>query len=108
MSLDIPVREQRPAIGIWMLPSLVPVRLGEPGSSAVNNFHGGEFADAVLTRCYPHNWPVFPVEVDVVCLEVASPDAVEVPEFSETRPEGPWDGAKGGREELVEKSAEDE
>lgn len=54
-----------------------------------------------------HDWPVSPVQRDIVCFEVAGSHAVEVPEFCQAGEEGAWDLAEGERAEGCGESAQE-
>lgn len=95
MSLDIPIRKKRPPIRIGMLPSFIPVRLGEFRPCSIYRLHDAKIADAVVVRGYTHDRAIFLVQSDILLLEMTVADLVEVPEFSKSSPEGARDGAEG-------------
>lgn len=105
--LNVPVREQRPLIWVRVLPPLVPGGLGELAPRPVDGFYGGAPGDTIVVWGDADDGPVAPVQGDIVCFEVASAHAVEVPEFCEAGEEGAWGSAEGaGAEGCVERAQE--
>lgn len=100
MSLDIPVREHRPAVGRGMFPAFVPARLGHLRSNAVDGLIGLCNAVHFWSEAYDGGvegsvFGILAVERDVIPMSLTFVDAVEVPEFREAGKERAWDGAEG-------------
>lgn len=79
MSFNIPIREQRPLIRIWVLPPIIPGRFYKLGTRSVDRLHGRCVADTVMIRSNTDNGSVFLMKVDVFSLKVCIADPVEVP-----------------------------
>lgn len=95
MSFDIPVRKQSPPIRIRVLPSLIPIRLGELRPGTIDGLQGVDVVDAIVVRGYTDNGSVCLMQPDIILLEMAAADFVEVPEFGEAGPEWSGDGTEG-------------
>jgi hypothetical protein len=85
MPLDIPIRKNRPLSR--MFPAIIPSRFGKFRTGTVDSLDGSCIADAIVVWSNPHNRTVLLVQPDVVMLETAVAETVEVPDVTEARPE---------------------
>lgn len=87
MPLHIAVREQRPPVGTWVFPRIVPVGLGEFRIDRIHLPDHVRRVDAVHVRCHAHDRSMLPMQSDVVVLPSSLRHFEQVVESSEARQE---------------------